>query len=158
MRSRELHAELMVDSHSWASGQCAEPHVSAPSPSSAQKTRGSTSNNQRHTAPRSVLYPRLEALPGPSSLAAASNRTAHATPFHCLARHWHHMWHITRTVRAQHPSVSHMSRAVAARASSVQRSTRGSPVRDDRTRENTQSRAQNARDDVLFYHVYTREL
>ena len=123
----------------------------------AQKTRGSTSNNQRHTATRSVLYPRLEAPPGPSGLAAASNRAAHAAPFHCLARHLHHMWHKTRTVRAQQPSLSHISRVVAARASSVQRSTRGSPVRDDRTRENTQSRAQNARDDVLFYHVYTRE-
>ena len=28
MRSRELHAKLLVDSHSWASGRCAEPHVS----------------------------------------------------------------------------------------------------------------------------------
>ena len=28
MRSRELHAKLLVGSHSWASGRCAEPHVS----------------------------------------------------------------------------------------------------------------------------------
>ena len=28
MRSREVHAKLLVDSHSWASGRCAEPHVS----------------------------------------------------------------------------------------------------------------------------------
>ena len=28
MRSRELHAKLLVDSHSWASRRCAEPHVS----------------------------------------------------------------------------------------------------------------------------------
>ena len=168
----ELHAELLVGSHSWASGQRAERHqprrprrcgghrrnrkaelrgtwaaalvgggawpdnkqkrrsklaarTAQPDPTAGpgtQKTRGSTSNNQRHTATRSVLYPRLEALPGPSGLAAASNRAAHAAPFHCLARHWHHMWHKTRPVRAQHPSVSHISRAVAARASSVQRS------------------------------------
>ena len=31
MRSRELHAKLLVDSHSRASGRCAEPHVSTPS-------------------------------------------------------------------------------------------------------------------------------
>ena len=28
MRSLEVHAKLLVDSHSWASGRCAEPHVS----------------------------------------------------------------------------------------------------------------------------------
>ena len=28
MRSREVYAKLLVDSHSWASGRCAEPHVS----------------------------------------------------------------------------------------------------------------------------------
>ena len=31
MRSRELHAKLLVGSHSRASGRCAEPHVSTPS-------------------------------------------------------------------------------------------------------------------------------
>ena len=28
MRPREVHAKLLVDSHSWASRRCAEPHVS----------------------------------------------------------------------------------------------------------------------------------
>ena len=54
MRSRELHAKLLVDSHSWASRRCTEPQISTPSLSGAQTTRGSTSNSQRHTATRSV--------------------------------------------------------------------------------------------------------
>ena len=71
---------------------------------------------------------RLEARPGPAGLASASDRAAGGVPFHCLARHWHHMRHKTRPVRAQHPYVSHISQAVAATALSAQRSTWESPA------------------------------
>ena len=71
---------------------------------------------------------RLEARPGPAGLASASDRAARGVPFHCLARHWHHMRHKTRPVRAQHPYVSHISQAVAATALSAQRSTWESPA------------------------------
>ena len=61
MRSRELHAKLLVGSHSWASGRCAEPHVSTPSPSDTQKPAGpqaTASATQQHVVsydPVSVL-------------------------------------------------------------------------------------------------------
>ena len=127
-RGRRGLAGLRADAPSEARGadgsRAGRPRRSpAPRPGPAPRKpagpQATTSATQQHV----VSYnPRLEALPGPSGLAAASNRAAHAAPFHCLARHWHHMWHKTRPVRAQHPSVSHISRAVAARASSVQRS------------------------------------
>ena len=98
MRSRELHAELLVGSHSWASRRCAEQHqprkphrcggcrrdrrawraahwhTKQPGPTAglgAQKTHGSTSNNQRHTATRSVLQPRTRGARHPSTCADA---------------------------------------------------------------------------------------
>ena len=58
MRSRELHAELLVDSDSWASGRCAEPHVSTlssptahPAPPAPRKPAGpqaTASATQQH--------------------------------------------------------------------------------------------------------------
>ena len=71
----ELRAELLVDSHSWASGATHRadapsrrskltartargPPTVQPGPTArpgSQKTRGPTSNSQRHTATRSVL-------------------------------------------------------------------------------------------------------
>ena len=65
MRSRELHAKLLVDSHSWASGRCAEPHVStlsspaahpaSPAPKQPAGPQATASATQQHV----VLIPRL---------------------------------------------------------------------------------------------------
>ena len=65
MRSRELHAELLVGSHSWASGRCAEPHVSTLSSPAA------------HPAPPTPKNPRVhKQQPAPHS-----NTSCPMTPF-----------------------------------------------------------------------------
>ena len=48
MRSRELHAELLVDSDSWASGRCAEPHVSTLSSPAAHPAPPTPKNPRVH--------------------------------------------------------------------------------------------------------------
>ena len=65
MRSREVYAKLLVDSHSWASGRCAEPHVSTlsspaahpapPAPKQPAGPQATASATQQDV----VLIPRL---------------------------------------------------------------------------------------------------
>ena len=57
MRSRELHAKLLVDSHSWASRRCTEPHVSTLSSPAA------------HSAPPAPKQPA-----GPQATASATQQ------------------------------------------------------------------------------------
>ena len=48
MRSRELHAKLLVGSHSWASGRCAEPHISTLSSPAAHPAPPTPKNPRVH--------------------------------------------------------------------------------------------------------------
>ena len=65
MRSRELHAKLLVDSHSWASGRRSKPHVNTPS------------SPATHPAPPTPKNPRVhKQQPAPHS-----NTSCPITPF-----------------------------------------------------------------------------
>ena len=69
MRSRELHAKLLVDSHSWASGRCAEPHVSTLSSPAA------------HPAPPAPKQPA-----GPQATASATQQ--HVVSYNPMVAAW----------------------------------------------------------------------
>ena len=69
MRSREVHAKLLVDSHSWASGRCAEPHVSTLSSPAA------------HPAPPAPKQPA-----GPQATASATQQ--HVVSYNPMVAAW----------------------------------------------------------------------
>ena len=69
MRSREVHAKLLVDSHSWASGRCAEPHVSTLSSPAA------------HPAPPAPKQPA-----GPQATASATQQ--HVVSYNPMVTAW----------------------------------------------------------------------
>ena len=69
MRSRELHAKLLVDSHSWASRRCTEPHVSTLSSLAA------------HPAPPAPKQPA-----GPQATASATQQ--HVVSYNPMVAAW----------------------------------------------------------------------
>ena len=69
MRSREVYAKLLVDSHSWASGRCAEPHVSTLSSPAA------------HPAPPAPKQPA-----GPQATASATQQ--HVVSYNPMVAAW----------------------------------------------------------------------
>ena len=69
MRSREVHEKLLVDSHSWASGRCAEPHVSTLSSPAA------------HPAPPAPKQPA-----GPQATASATQQ--HVVSYNPMVAAW----------------------------------------------------------------------
>ena len=69
MRSREVHAKLLVDSHSWASRRCTEPHVSTLSSPAA------------HPAPPAPKQPA-----GPQATASATQQ--HVVSYNPMVAAW----------------------------------------------------------------------